>query len=71
MVVYVLLPSVYVAVIVMLSAYVMSCVLGGVGMSQVHMLKSVGKRKPLWGTQVLNWHVDVFLKVVQALHSLM
>ena len=42
--------------------------LGGGGMSEVYMLKSVGKRTPPCGTPVLNWRwVDVvFLNVVYA-----
>ena len=38
---------IFVAAIVMLPAQVMSCVfLGGVGMSEVYMLKSLVERKP-------------------------
>ena len=46
-----------------ISAYVMSCVcLGGGGMSEVYMLKSVGERMPFCVTPVLNWRwVDVYV----------
>ena len=59
----------YVVEMVISSAYVMSCVfLGGGGMLEVYMLKSVDERTPLCGTPVLNWRwVDVvFLNVVYA-----
>ena len=40
----------------MSSAYVKSLMLsGGVGMSDMYILKSVGERTPPWGTPVLIW----------------
>ena len=42
------------AVIVMLSAFVVSCT-GGSGMSEVYMLKGMGERTPHCGTPDLNW----------------
>ena len=41
------------------SAYMKSLMLsGGVGMSDMHILKSVGERTPPWGTPVLS--LDLF-----------
>ena len=46
------------AVIVMSSAYVVSCTeSGGRGMSEVYMLKSMGERTPPCGTPDLNWRL--------------
>ena len=62
------------AVIVMSSSYVASCTeSGGSGMSEVHMLKSMGERTPPCGTPDLNCRfVDVwFLNVVYAMRPLM
>ena len=62
------------AVIVMSSAYVVSCTeSGGSGMSEVYMLKSMGERTPPCGTPDLNCRfVDVwFLNVVYAMRPLM
>ena len=59
------------AVIVMSSAYVVSCSESG-GMSEVLMLKSMGERTPPCGTPDLNCcFVDVwFLNVVYAMRPL-
>ena len=62
------------AVIVMSSAYVVSCTeSGGSLMSEVWMLKSMGEGTPPCGTPDLNWcFVDEwFMNVVYAMRPLM
>ena len=66
--------SVCSAVIVMSSAYVVSCTgSGGRGMSELWMLKSMGERTPPCGTPDLNWRFvdEWFLNVVYAMRPLM
>ena len=60
-------------VIVMSSAYMVSCTeSGGSGMSEVLMLKNMGEKTPPCGTPDLNWcFVDEwFLNVVYAMRPL-
>ena len=62
------------AVIVMSSAYVVSCTeSGGSGMSEMYMLKSMGERTPPCGTPDLNLRLvdEWFLNVVYAMRPLM
>ena len=62
------------AVIVISSAYVVSCTeSGGSGMSEVWMLKSIGERTPPCGNPDLNWRFvdEWFLNVVYAMRPLM
>ena len=61
------------AVIVMSSAYVVSCTESGVCLSEVYMLTSMGERTPPCETPDLNCRfVDVwFLNVVYAMRPLM
>ena len=64
------------AVIVMSSAYVVSCTeSGGSGMSEMLMLKSMGERTPPCGTPVLNccfvdvWFLNVVCSFLRWLHQ--
>ena len=59
----------FVAVILMSSAEVISYVcLGGLGMSEVYILKSLGETTPPCGMPVLNWRC---VDVMSALRPLM
>ena len=62
------------SVIVMSSAYVVSCTeSGGRGMSKVYMLKSMGERTPPCRTPYLNWRFvnEWFLNVVYVMRPLL